>query len=74
MIPLKEYQRKFIGENFLSRDWKKLGKGGVICINEAVVAEQKKIFKLICKQFGSKLFKMQGIMSFSLPVQICRPE
>jgi hypothetical protein len=71
--PLKEYERIFIHENFLAREWKKMPKGGVLCVDEAVVAEQKRVFKLICKQFGNKLFKLQGL-SISLPVQICRPE
>lgn len=55
-------------------DWKKSAKGGVICINKEAIEEQKKVVKLAFNQIGSKVFKMKGIINFSLPIQICRCE
>jgi len=51
-------------------EWKRGKEGGMICINEKVITEQKKIFKHILSSLGSNLLKGVNILNVSLPVTI----
>lgn len=61
-------------EHFLFNEWKVSKNGGVICTNETIIEEQKKVFKLILSRMGSNFFKHKSIMNFSLPVNVFRKE
>ena len=55
-------------------EWIKSSKGGVVCANEEVIKEQKRILKLLVTRMGSNLFKGNSCMNISLPIQIFRKE
>lgn len=61
-------------EHYFFRDWKRLERGGVICIREESLIEQKKALKRIFSMIGSSILKGKSIMNLSLPVQIFKPE
>jgi hypothetical protein len=47
--------------------------GGVVCINEAMLVEQKRMIKKVFASIGSNLHKMLrtgGVLNMSLPVTI----
>jgi hypothetical protein len=64
----KPSQKKFMKEHYLFLDWERLPNGGVICHNEVIIGEQKKIFKKMITKMGESLFKGSGILNVSLPV------
>lgn len=63
-------QKSVETEHYFSQDWEKAQAGGIVCVNEKMVNEQKKIFKHILASFGKNLFKMKGVLNISLPVGI----
>lgn len=51
-------------------DWAILKNEGVICTNEKILKEQKKIFGHVLKSLGSNILKSKSILNISLPVSI----
>jgi leucyl-tRNA synthetase len=60
--------------HYLFQDWDKAKQGGVICKNEAMINEQKKVFGYVIKSLGKNLFKSRNILNISLPVGIFKKE
>lgn len=44
--------------------------GGVLCVNEAIINEQKKIFKSVLTMMKNNLLNGTNILNISLPVNI----
>ena len=59
-------------EHFLFTEWKIAKNGGVVCTNETIITEQKRVFKLILAKMGNNLLKHKSIMNFSFPVNVFR--
>ena len=74
LVPKPKGPSNLIKEHYMFVDWKKLSKGGVVCINQEHIDDQKKVFKTVIGQLGSRIAKMKGIMNISLPIFICKPE
>lgn len=67
-------ERQLDKVHYLWQDWEKIEAGGVLCINDKIVSEQKKIFKHIIASFGKNLFKIKSVLNISLPVGIFKKE
>lgn len=72
--PLSPSNLKIIKEHFLFGEWVRSSKGGVVCANEEVIKEQKRIVKLVITRIGSNIFKGNSCMNVSLPIQLFRKE
>jgi hypothetical protein len=69
-----EEPRKITTKHYLFEDWQVAKNGGVICTNEAMINEQKKVFSHIIKSIGKNIFKSKNILNISLPVTIFKKE
>jgi|JI6StandDraft_1071083.scaffolds.fasta_scaffold05571_7 hypothetical protein len=69
-----ENPRKLTTKHYLFEDWQVAKSGGVICTNEAMINEQKKVFSHVIKSIGKNIFKSKNILSISLPVTIFKKE
>jgi hypothetical protein len=65
---------KLLTEHFLFGEWRRSAKGGVVCADEEVIKEQKRILKLVFTRIGSNIFKGNSCMNVSLPIQLFRNE
>ena len=72
--PLPPSDLKILSEHFLFGEWRRSSKGGVVCADEEVVKEQKRILKLVFSRIGSNIFKGNSCMNVSLPIQLFRKE
>ena len=72
--PLPVCSFKLLTEHYLFGEWRRSSKGGVVCANEAVIKEQKRIVKLVMTRIGNNIFKGNSIMNVSLPVQLFRDQ
>ena len=72
--PLAPSKLKILPEHFLFGEWVRSSKGGVICANEEVIKEQKRIVKMVITRIGSNIFKGNSCMNVSLPIQLFRKE
>jgi hypothetical protein len=54
--------------------WIKGEDGGLICTNEKLLSEHKKIFKHIISSIGTNILKGGNILNVSLPVTIFKKE
>lgn len=74
LVPKPKGPTELVKEHPIFVDWKRLAKGGVVCVNQEHIDEQKKVFKTCLAQLGSRFSKMKGVMNFSLPIFICKAE
>lgn len=51
-------------------EWIKSKNGGLICTNQKLLSEHKKIFKHILASIGTNILKGGNILNVSLPVTI----
>jgi hypothetical protein len=64
-----------IPENELWKDWERQKTGGILCINEAIITTQKKMFREAISAIGNKLLRGDtSVLNISLPVAIFRKE
>lgn len=54
----------------MKTDWVKAKDGGLICTDEKLLTEHKKIFKHILASIGTNILKGGNILNVSLPVTI----
>lgn len=56
-------------EHYLFKDWERKKEGGVVCKNDEIVNNQKKLFKDTISRLGSSFLKKgTGVLNISLPV------
>ena len=70
--PLPPQTLKILKEHFLFGEWRRSSKGGVVCANEEVIKEQKRLAKLVITRIGNNIFKGNSCMNVSLPIQLFR--
>ena len=61
-------------EHYLFKEWVRRKNGGVICTNENIINEQKKIFKSVLTMMKNNLLSGGSILNISLPVNIFKRE
>ena len=61
-------------KNLLADEWLRLEEGGMTCINEAKIKDQKQIIKKILIKLGETILKQKNFMHVSLPVTIFKTE
>jgi len=56
--------------HYYTNEFERYKSGGIICINEKSINEQKQVFKKVLTSLGSRLFQIKsgGILNVSLPV------
>ena len=63
-----------MADHYLCKEWVRRKEGGVICTNETIINEQKKMFKHVITTFGNNILKGGSILNISLPVNIFKKE
>ena len=58
----------------MKKEWVRSDDGGLICVNEKLLAEHKKIFKHVLASIGTNILKGGNILNVSLPVTIFKKE
>ena len=66
--------KKTMTEHYLFTSWKRKKTGGIICANQELITEKKKIFKKVITSIGAKFLKGNNILNYSLPVSIFKKE
>lgn len=62
-------------EHYLFKDWSRRKDGGVLCKNEELVNNQKRLFKDLISRLGSNILKKgTGVLNISLPVIVFKKE
>jgi hypothetical protein len=70
----KTLKPQLVKNNLLAEEWLRLEEGGLTCINETKIKEQKQIIKKILVKLGETILKQKNIMQISLPVTIFKTE
>ena len=70
-VPASRKPCELMKEHYLDREWVRGKNGGLLCINERILSEQKKVLKHVFTTFGKNLLHNKGIMNISLPVTVC---
>ena len=69
-----EENKKLMNEHYLFKEWIRIKNGGVVCTNQAIIAEQKRLFKYFLTKMGSNLLKGGNIFKISIPVYVFKKE
>lgn len=58
-------------EHYLDAEWVRDKEGGLLCINQRLVTEQKKVLKHVFSSLGKNLFSNKSLLNISLPASVC---
>ena len=65
--------KEVVKKHFIFSQWNRKSKGGITCIDEKPINEQKKVAKFLVKSMGKNILESKGIFNVSLPVTIFKP-
>ena len=55
----------------LVSEWQRHESGALVCVNEKILGEQKKVVRHLISSFGRNILKNKDIFNISLPVSVC---
>jgi hypothetical protein len=57
-------------KHFIFEEWNRKSKGGLVCKDNTIINEQKKVANYILSTLGKRILEQKGILNLSLPVSI----
>lgn len=73
IIPGLNTAKKLDNTHFLFEEWFRKPKGGLICKDNTIINEQKKVANEVLGNLGKKIIDQKGWLNLSLPVSIFKP-
>ena len=69
--PMPKDQPKRVEVHYIDTEWRRNKHGVLICTNQRILDEQKKVAKHVFTTFGRNILRHKSFLSISLPVSIC---